>query len=307
MEFNLIINQILTLFSIIFIGYIVRKKGLINDEISKGLSNLLIDIIMPALIITSMMIELNPEIIKNIKVIGLISVVSYVSVILLAHIISRRLHLTKPRKTIFIYLLVFGNVGYMGYPVLNAIYPEFGVFYAVISNTTFNILVFTYGIYLFIKDKESEEGIQFKKLINNGLISVIIGFFLLLTQYKLPALLTGALESLGDMVSPLSMLIIGSSLTGVKFKTIFKDKHLYLLGFLKLLIIPFIGLSIIKQFDFPTIINNISIILLAMPSAANGVIFAEKYDGDYTFASEGVFFTTLISIITIPVLLWLIA
>lgn len=306
MHFNIVINQILVLFLIIFIGYIIRKKGLINEEINKGLSNILIDLTLPALIISSIAaIELKTEIINNVKTIALISIISYLIVIIFTNIFLKGFNLPRKKKTVFNYLLVFGNVGYMGYPVIGAIYPQYGIFYAVFYNIFFNILIFTYGIYIFTTDQGTGQ-IKLKKFLNNGIIAIIIGFIFFITGLKIPGIINGALESLGEMTFPLSMLIIGSSLTNVKFATIFKDRYLYLLAFLKLIILPLAGLLIIRHFNLPTIISNISIMLLAMPSAANGVIFAERYDGDYNFASEGVFFTTLLSLVTIPLFIWII-
>ncbi|ACL69055.1 AEC family transporter [Halothermothrix orenii] len=301
---GIIINQILVLFLIIFLGFVLRKKQLINEEINKGLSNILVDVTLPALIISSMAIEFNPDIMDNIKKIGFISIASYLTVIALVLIFTSKLSLPSKRKTVFKFLLIFGNVGYMGYPVIDTIYPELGILYAVINNIIFNVLVWTFGIYLFIKD-EKGSNIKLHNLVNNGLIAVVIGFILFLGNIKLPLPIEGALDKVGEMTFPLSMIIIGSSLTNVRFKTIIKDYYLYLLCLLKLIAIPLIGFLILIQFDLPQIIRDISVLLLAMPAAASGVIFAEKFEGDYKFASEGVFITTLFSLVTIPLFIWL--
>jgi hypothetical protein len=102
------------------------------------------------------------------------------------------------------------------------------------------------------------------------------------------------------------MLIIGGSLAKVKFKNVITDSSLFLLSGLKLVILPLLILIFISQLYIPSIIANILVLLIAMPSAANGVIFAEKFGGDNKYASEGVFITTLLSLFTIPVIIWMI-
>ncbi|MFW6035080.1 MAG: AEC family transporter [Halothermotrichaceae bacterium] len=305
MNLQIVVNQILILFLIILVGYIIKKKDIINEEINKGLSNILLEITLPALIINSLIsIKITSEIIYNLKVITIVSLLSYLMLIILVTLITKYMSLSINKRTVFIFLIVFANVGYMGLPVVNAVYPDYGIPLAIINNAAFNIFVWTYGVYIFTSARDKGK-IKLRKLLNNGIIAVIIGFIILFTGINLGPV-HGALESVGHMTFPLSMLIIGSSLTNVKFKKILKDKSLYLLIFLKLLILPVLGLFILRQFNIPEIVSNISVMMLAMPSGAIGVIFAEKYDSDYTFASEGVFFTTLFSIVTIPLIIYLI-
>lgn len=299
MKYNLIINQILVLFIIIGVGFILRKKNFINKEINKGLSNLLMDITLPALIISSLAIKINHRLIHNIKLITILSIIIYLAVIFFTKIIVNHLSLSSEKKTVFRFLIVFGNVGYMGYPILNAIYPKYGIFYGVFNNLVFNILIWTFGIYIFTKD-QSNNKIQWNKLFNNGIIAIVIGIILLLTDYKLPKPISEAIEIIGNMTFPLSMLVIGYSIGEVKIINMFKNKHLILLSFLKLLFIPFIIYISLNLFQFPPIITTISIILFAMPAAASGVIFAERFEGDYKFAAEGIILTVLLSLFTIP-------
>ncbi|MGM0472398.1 MAG: AEC family transporter [Bacillota bacterium] len=305
MQFNLIINQILKLFIIIFIGYIIRKKGIINNEINKGLTDILMEVTLPALIISSMSIKVTQKLINNMQLISLIWIILYILVVGFTSLLANQLDLNPKRKNVFKFLLIFGNVGYMGFPIIDAIYPEHGMIYAIIANIFFNLLLWTYGIYLFIKEQSDEGEIKLSQLLNNGLIAIFIGFIILLTGYRLPGSITEALESLGDVTIPLSMLIVGSSLSNIKIKAILNNKYIYLVSILKLLLIPGLILLGLRLFNLPTIIKNISVVLFAMPSAATTVIFAEKFDADYKFASEGVFFTTLFSLLTIPLFIYL--
>ena len=305
MDFSILINQILVLFIIIFTGYIIRKKNIINDEINKGFSRLLIQITMPALIIDSILsIKLSREIITNIGLTTIISILAYLLVIITSTIIAKRMKSSIDKKNVFKLLLVFGNVGYMGIPVVSSIFPSEAVVYTIIHNIIFNVFLWTYGIQIFSIDDE-KRAIKWDKLINHGTIALFIGFFLLITKIQLGPI-KGAVITVGQMTFPLSMLIIGGSLTNVKIINILKDKILYYVIFLKLFIIPITALFLIRQLPLPRMVADISIIMLAMPSGAISVIFAEKFDSDYKFASEGIFTTTLLSILSIPLFIWLI-
>lgn len=307
MSLDIVINQILVLFFIILVGYSARKKDLISEEVNKGLSRIMMDITLPALIVYNIIsVELTTELLNNLILLTVITFISYLFVLVLANIITNKITNDPHRQTIFKALLIFANIGYMGLPVLNAIYPSRGILYGIINNIIFNIILWTYGVYIFIQqDNPSSKGIKLNKILSNGLLAVILGFILLGLNIQLGPI-KDALNSLGGMTFPLSMLIIGSSLTNVKLSNIIKDKHIYYLSLLKLIIIPITGLFILNQFNIPDILRNISVLLLAMPAGAIGVILAEQYNGDYKFASEGVFITTLCSIVTIPLIIVLI-
>lgn len=264
------------------------------------------EVTLPALIISSMIIEINPRLVNNLQISFWVWGGLYLFIIGMISLLSHYLPFSQNQKSVFKFATIFGNVGYMGYPVIDAIYPEYGMLYAIIGNIFFNVLAWTYGIYLFTKKEDGDNKIQFEKLLNNGLIAIIIGFGFLLTGYQLPNPLTGALDRLGNMTFPLSMIVIGSSLTNIDFKTILYNKYLYLISGLKLIIIPLIIFLLLQPFTIPTKINNIVVILFAMPSAATTVVFAEKFGADYTLASEGVFVTTLFSLVTIPFFIYLI-
>ena len=301
MDYNIIINQILMLFLIIFVGYLLRKKGILNQELSEGLSNLLVEITMPALIISSMAVKLDETLITNIKIISLITAFVYLFLIVFTNFISRYISISFDQKRVFIFALLFGNVGFMGYPVLDAIYPELGIFYGIFNNIAFNILVWTYGIYLFTASENGKSKIEWKKILNNGIYAIIIGFILLFTGYRFPSPVAGAIDYLGEMTFPLSMLIIGNSLASVSIVDTITNKYVIILTSLKLLIIPGVVFIILNQFPVPDIIKNVTVILTAMPAAANTVVFAERFDGDHEYASQSVFITTLFALFTIPI------
>lgn len=306
MDLNVLINQILVLFIIILLGFILRKREVITEEVKNGFSNILIQITMPVLIIDSILkIDLNQEILTNLAIVTIISFFSYLFLIIISTLVSGRLKCPQDKKNIFQFLLIFPNVGYMGIPVVSSIFPAEAVVYTIINNIVYNIYVWTYGIQIFNNGEKKKTKIDWRKLINQGTIALTIGFFLLITRLPLGPV-KGAITIIGDMTFPLSMLIIGSSLTEIKGIEILKDKYLYYQVILKLFIIPLAGFFILKPLQLPEMVKSISIIMLAMPCGANSVIFAKKYNSDELFASEAVFLTTLLSLLTIPLFIYLI-
>jgi len=277
----------------------------INEKLSKGLSRILVDVALPALIISSMMVEINKELINYVKIFTIITAVIYLTMIVLSEIISKLIKMPLAKNTVFKFILVFGNVGYMGIPIITTLFPENGIILNSIKIIFFNVLVWTYGVYLFNRKEGEDYDFEYKNLLNNGVIAITIGFILLFTGLRLPSFISGSLEMLGNITFPISMLVIGSSLVNANFKKLFLDKKLILLALLRLLIYPLLALFILSLFNIEPIIYRTSVLLVAMPSAAQVVLFAEKYDGDNSYASEGVFITTLFSVITIPLFIYL--
>lgn len=303
MDFAVLINQILVLFLIIVLGYILRKREIITKEIASGFSNILIQITMPVLIIDSILkIELNQEVIKNLAIYTIVALLSYLFLIILSTIVTEKLKTQQDTKEIFKFLLIFPNVGYMGIPVVSSIYPAEAVVYTIINNVIYNMYVWTYGIQIFNNDKK--EKFEWRKLINQGTIALTIGFLLLITRLPIGPL-RGTISTVGGMTFPISMLVIGSSLTNIKNFDFLKDKYLYYQVFLKLFLIPLLGLLILNPLHLPKMIRDISVIMLAMPCGANSVIFAGKYKSDRLFASKAVFLTTLLSLFTIPLIIFI--
>lgn len=304
MDINVLINQILILFIIIILGFVLRKRNIINENLKKGLAGILIQVTMPALIIDSILkINLDQDMLKNLALVTIVSFLVFLFLIIISILLTRKMKCSRDKKNIFIFLLAFANVGYMGIPVVSSVFPPEGVVYTIIYNIVYNVYVWTYGIQLFSNDKNTK--IQWRKLLNQGTIALFLGFLLLAIRIPLGPV-RGAIKITAEMTFPLSMLIIGSSLTAVKGIHILKDKYLYYQLILKLIILPLAGFLILKPLNLPEMVINISIIMLAMPCGANSVIFAEKYNSDEIFASEAVFITTLFSLITIPFIIWII-
>ncbi|MGL5379279.1 AEC family transporter, partial [Clostridium sp.] len=195
---------------------------------------------------------------------------------------------------------IFSNCGFIGFPIINSIYGAEGVIYTSIFNMVFSIVLWTYGVMLF-SDSFSKKDIK-QVLLNPGVVAVYIGVPMILFNIQLPKAIFDATKIVGDMTAPLSMLIVGNILSKVKIKDIFNSWTIYYGAFIKMILIP-LGMYLFSILikDTSTAINTI-ILLEAMPAAAMTSIFAADFNKDKEYAAIIIFITTLISIITIPVI-----
>lgn len=300
----IIINQVFVLFLLIVSGFAIKKLKVVSDNINKEISSLVINVALPAFIITSMNQSFTPEILKNSIVLLFISASVYIFAIIFAKIYVKLNGYSGSKKDIYEYIIVFANVGYMGYPVVSVALGEIGVFYAAVYNLSFNFLVWTYGVHLITRTSENKD--VKKNIFNPGFVALIIGFSLFLLSINLPDPIYRTLKMIGSTTTPLSMMFIGFILADVSIKELYTDKGPFALSFVRLILLPTIVLIVLKLLSFDGYMLSIPVLLSAMPAAANTSILASRYDGDVRLASKATFLSTLLSIFTIPIILSLI-
>ncbi|UWD47007.1 AEC family transporter [Clostridioides difficile] len=300
MNFSNIFIQVAVLFIIILVGYFVRKFNLLDEYCTSKLSNLTMTIFLPSMIISSMQINFDNKMIQKILLLLFISLVMYIVSIVIAFLLKYILKCEDTKDLgIYQYIVVFSNVAFMGYPVIEAVLGHEAIFYTAIFNLPFNLFSFTLGIYLLSKGSTTK-GFSMKSLISPATIAVVIGLFLFITGLRLPQFINDPLEMLGSMTTPISMIIIGSLLANSSAIDCFVNKRLYLVTIVRLLVLPVIIYFILKGWVNDKMILAIPVVISSMPAAANTAIFANQYDSNVTLASQCVFFTTLFSVISIP-------
>ncbi len=298
-----IINQVIILFLIMIVGVYARKKNIITDESNKSLSQFLLNIALPFLILSSFDYNISKEAIKNAELIFLYSTVIHIFLILITKVLC--IKFDKNTSIVARCALIYSNAGFMGYPLMAGLYGKIGVFYTAIYGIPYNILLFTYGTILFSKTsfKNNTKDALKKIILNPGIIAIFLGIILLISKFKLPDPISEAVSLVGNTTTPLAMIIVGAMLSDLNIKEIFKEKIVYYISFIKLILIPimiFILISLFKADDF---LKNICILLEATPSAVVCSVFASQYNIRKDLAAKLVFVTTLFSIITIPIIM----
>lgn len=302
MDFTNIFKEIAVLFLVIAVGYFSGKLGVINSGTSDQISNLLMKVTFPALIIASMLQTFSKELFLNSVGILIISVLVHLFLIFIAFIWAKVTNIPFEQMAVLRFMIIFGNTTFMGYPVINAVYGKLGLFYATSFNLVSVLLLFSYGIILLSR---KGGGSTLKKLCNPGFIAVIIGYILFFAQIQLPYVIVRTMQWVGDITIPLALLIVGNSLANIPFKDLFVEKQFWYLSLERLIAIPVILLIILKLLHLNVYMIGIPLIMTATPAALLAGVFARTYGCDGNYGDRGVVLTHLLSIITIPLIVFL--
>ena len=301
-----VILALAKVFIMILPGYIIMKLGIINTNHTQGVSNIITNVTYPCLVIAAMQMEFSMEKLQNCGYVVLI----FIGVVIIAMIISKILtsiiKLPVSQSGIMAFMMVFGNTGFLGLPVLNGLFGKEGVFYGAICDSSFDVLMFTIGVTLIRQAAKGEEKMGFKEtisgLINPCFIGVLIGLLFYVCRITLPPIIGGPVEMIGSATSPLAMMVVGAHLARISFKDMFTNRPAYLVCLLKLLVAPAIALILVKLIiGGGTLFGTVIIMEAAMPCAMLSVILSERYRADVEFATKGVMLTTILSLITIPI------
>lgn len=290
-------NEIIALCFMMAVGVYARKKNFIDDRVEKGLNSLLVNITLPMSIINSFYMTYDKNIVDNCKKLILYSFIIHV----LAFIISKLVFFNteKKRRSVLVFMTTFSNCAFMGYPVLGSIYGEIGIFYASIFNIFFYIFVWTFGYGLFSTGLTIKESIK-NIMKNAALWAVAIGGIIFMTQVTIPDFLLLGIRNVAAITTPLSMIIIGSMLCSSSIKEVLSDWSLYLVSFIRLILVPIMVFLPMKYLGIDSMLIAVPTLIMAMPGAAICPVMAIDNDGDGKYASQCVFITTVLSIVTIP-------
>jgi len=303
LEVSAITESVISLFIIILVGVYGSRKKIITPEINKGLTDILIKIALPFMIVSSFMFTYDDSIKSNVLKTFYYSLGAYVIMAAVSYLLL--LPVKDNKKTVLHFANIFVNTGYVGFPVLNSIFGSEGVIYGSIFNMFFVIFLWTYGIILY-KGK-LEKGYLKKEIINlmfnPSIIAVAAGIVMMVFNIEIKGALLSSIKSIGNITGPISMLIVGVILSNVKIKKHLKDWTIYYGIIIKLIIIPVIIYLISLLLEDSSKAVYSVIIMTAMPASTMTSIFSESFNKEKEFAAIIVSATTLISLITVPVLI----
>jgi len=303
--FLTVLFNIMSLAMLIGAGFAARKAGIINDHVSAGLSGLLLNVAMPAFIVMSMQQEFSMELLLDGGLVFSIFVALHVILAVGGLGLARILRIPFERKGVFLFALTFGNVGFMGQPVVGPIFGELGVFYITMVNVAFCILVPLLGQHqIKLSIKKAEDSVRSKRKFkpNMPLLSALVGIVLFLTSTTLPLPVASALNHAAGSMAAISMIAIGGLMAKSDLKVMFTDKGVFLFSAIKLIAIPLICIPILRLFIDNNVMIGVVIYLIAMPAPALVAIFAEQHKTDPQYASSVVMITTALSLLTIPLI-----
>ena len=288
------------LYIIAGIGFVTDKTGVFTREDAKRVINLLFNIVLPIAVIHSFVnIEYSQEHVQGLFIAFLCSAATHLFAIGISSLTFRK-RKSLLEKGLFHYGTVFSNAAFMALPLAKSVIGDEGVFYCSVYIGIFNIFAFTYGIHE-ISGKKAKINIK-KIFLNPGSISVIIGVPLFLLKVKLPYIIDYPMEIAGGINSPLAMIIFGTFLANANFKNIFIKKELFFVSFLRLIFIPAVMTLLFSLCGVTGDLLKAMAIAAAAPTATNTAMYAAKYDNDAGLSSEIAAQSSVLSVITMPVM-----
>lgn len=295
----ILFKQMLILFFLMLLGYGMARKGIIDKKVSKSISWLIVNIANPALILSGSQGNTIEK--KELLFTLMLAVGMFVILIVAAELVIPLFRFEKKDAGVYKVMLVFSNMGFMGFPIIAAMYGTKALLYASVFLLPFNILIYTYGIFCM---SEQKMGIRetVMKFLNIGLLAGILSLLLAVAQITLPDIVGQTIDLLSNLTAPLCMMVIGASFVEISFQELFCDRKLLLFSGMKLILIPLAGMFLIRLVTDDAMLSGVSFIVLAAPAGSMAAMLAQQYDGNYLTASRGIALTTLLSVITMPLL-----
>ena len=298
------LNQILYLVTLILIGYILIKTKILPENSSKVLSRIETYILVPSLILSTFITNFTIEKLKTswIFFVGgaIVILISIILGIFLAKLFTKDEYIKK----IYTYGLAFSNFGFMGLAVVKALFPNIFLEYLMFV-IPFYIAIYAWAIPSLLIPIENQENTfksKLKRFINPMFISMFIGIILGLINIKLPSFIDTSITTLGNTMSPLAMLLTGVTVAKLSIKETFNNLKVYILSITRLIILPLLGILILKFIDINETLKICTICAISMPLGLNTIVVPAAYDLDTKEASSMSLISHLLSAITIPLI-----
>lgn len=299
------LSQVIIMFLLIGVGFVCYKIKMINEETAGQLSEILLMIVTPAVIIQAFQIEFKPSLAKGLLLSLSLAIVSHIVGIIVSTVLIRK----KPEGKEYCverFACVYGNAGFMGIPLIAAVLPDNGVFFASAFIAVFNIFIWTHGVTLMSGEFKAKDLLKILK--SPPIIGVCLGLVFFFCSIKLPAVVGSAVGFIADLNTPLAMIVTGIYIAKSNLLTAFTDLKIYRVALIRLLIIPVIMVGIFTLFKITPERETILIANLlasACPTAATTLLIATKFRAGPEHASKIIAATTVFSVATIPLIMFL--
>ncbi|MGV7975456.1 MAG: AEC family transporter [Anaerolineaceae bacterium] len=294
----IVIQQIFIIFILIGVGFLAAKFGILREEGARQITDLLLIIVIPCVIIMAFQASFERSLIKNLLIAALLAALTHAAGILISKLIFR--NEAPDRKMMLVYSTVFYNAGFFSLPLLRALLGETGVLYGSVFVAVFNLFAWTYGIRLMNGENGAS---KWKTFLNPGIISLLIALALVLFNIRLPDIVQTTLRYITGLHTPLAMIIIGCQFYLMWRNFNLRDLALWKTVLARNILVPLIMLALIFYLAQDKTLFFASVITASAPTATNTILFATKYRQDVNTAVQTVILTTLLTIISIPLIM----
>lgn len=290
-------------FFCILVGFLAAKGGVMDTQSNKKLSALVVNVTNPLQILASALVggTLMPRA-QLLRLCGLV-VLMYAALIVLSLPVVRLLRIDPAQSGVYRFMFILGNTGFLGYPVVESLLGEAAGFYVTLFVLVFQLVCWSYGVSLI--RGEPRFRFHWNVLLRPCVLAALVSFAIRLTGLQAPALVYQAIDTVGDLTSPLVMMILGCSLAQLRFSQIFGNWRIYVLIVLKMLLVPLLAYFALRPVLHDQTALYVMTVILCMPVASNTTLISYQYGADETVASSGVFVSTLVCLVSVPAMVWL--
>lgn len=311
----IVIGQMIVLFAMMAIGYFSSKKGIITDSSGAAISKLTVNVFNPMLVLSAVLGQSDSITGSTLRENLILTLLYYAIVIALSFLFLFILRPEKGTKNIYVLLTTFGNIGFTGIPVIKGIYGNEAVLYVSFYILCFNILVYTYGMFLarrsgaelnedgaWNNQNKTSIGQTIKQILNPGVITCILSLIILFTGISLPGFVATYCDYMGNATIPLSMIMVGVSVAKADLKAYIKDIRLFVFILIKMVIVPIAAVLILRGINMDPVVEGVFVLELSMPCATIIGLMVANAGGNSEYCMKGTVITNLFSIITISII-----
>lgn len=304
-SFMIILEQLVAFFLMMLIGYLAAKKRVTTREFLDRLASLIMKLLLPIMIFANMMNGTSrAQLAADLPALFMVMAI-YGSLIVIFAIIARLLRLPKERAQIFQAVFVFGNVGFIGLPLMLSVSPLHGGIYSALVSIVDQSLFWTYGLYLTTPTGKSTH-FDWKNFINPAVCGIVLAIVLLLLNVQLPDILENGLLKIGSAATPMSLIYMGGLLCFCNWTAVLRQKELYIGIAVKMLIFPILFFTVASQFVSNADMTHTLSIVAGLPTMVAVAMFAQstRKEGDYALGT--VLATTVASLFTLSIVAYVI-
>ena len=308
MSISIVFGQMLSMFLLILVGLACSKTGLVKESEEGVLSRLVVNLFNPMLLISSVINTADRPDSKSLGIAALIAIVADLVFILISRATAKFFSEDDDERKMYQMMFTFANVGFIGIPLVKAVFGSGPLIYVAIHVILFNVLIYTYGIATLTSGRKKGKfnWSDLKGIVNPGIIASLIALLIFFLNFQLPSFLSSTITYLGNCVTPIALMIIGFYLSRTTFSEVFLSKRMYVFSFVKLLVLPAIAVFIMKQLSISGALLGVSVLMISMPVGNLPVSIGIQYGVKSDVCSQAIIVTTLLSVLTIPLIVSLI-
>ena len=305
MNSMILFQQLLVLLALMMTGFLAYKTKLIDDGTYEHLSSLMVWILNPFLMVSGVLGKNNSVsgklIVENMVLVGLLYLFLFLAGILYCSLLRYK----NETSYLYRFVMLFPNVGFMGVPLVKEMFGNEYIVLVAFYMLAFNVLCYSYGVYLSSRYGGNTEKFDIQKMISPGMITSILSILIFAFQLQLPSPIVNYVDYLGTTSIALSMMIIGVFMARLDWKSAFAKAEYYIFTVVSMLILPILFVCLIKHLPFNQTAIGVAQIMICMPVASMTCMFTQEYGGDGTEASKLIALTTVCTVITAPLVIWL--